>query len=143
MNDGYRRFLAIDYGSVRIGLALSDPMKIIASGYRTIPNDAATLDTLLSVIAEQDVERIIVGNPLTLKGEIGAKAEEVALFVTRLKEKTALPVVMVDERFTSVMAQRSIRTMGVKKSERKNNKGKVDEIAAAILLQGYLDANPR
>ena len=143
MNDGYRRFLAIDYGSVRIGLALSDPMKIIASGYRTIPNDAATMDTLLSVIAEQDVERIIVGNPLTLKGEMGGKAEEVAAFVSRLKERTSLPVVMVDERFTSVMAQRSIRTMGVKKSERKNNKGKVDEIAAAILLQGYLDGNPR
>ena len=143
MNDGYRRFLAIDYGSVRIGLALSDPMKIIASGYRTIPNDAATMDTLLSVIAEQDVERIIVGNPLTLKGEMRGKAEEVAAFVSRLKERTSLPVVMVDERFTSVMAQRSIRTMGVKKSERKNNKGKVDEIAAAILLQGYLDGNPR
>jgi putative Holliday junction resolvase len=135
--------MGIDYGSVRIGIAVSDPMKIIAQGFTTLKNDETSLDRIVAIIADQSIERIIVGDPLTLRGEKSAKGEEVGDFVKRLKERTAVEIIMLDERFTSVMAQRSILTMGTKKKQRQNNKGKVDEVAAAILLQGYLDTKVR
>lgn len=143
MSSEYTRYMGIDYGSVRIGIALSDPLKIIAQGFTTVRNDNESLDRIFSIIAEQSVERIIIGNPLNLRGEISAKAEEVGEFVKILKAKTPVEIIMLDERFTSVMAQRSIITMGTTKKQRQNNKGKVDEVAAAILLQSYLDAQQR
>ncbi|MFA6468367.1 MAG: Holliday junction resolvase RuvX [Bacteroidota bacterium] len=143
MSNEYTRYLGIDYGSVRIGLSLSDPLKIIAQGFKTIRNNEQSLDQIAAVIAEQNIERIIVGNPLNLKGEISTKAEEVKQFVNRLKERTAVEILLLDERFTSVMAQRSIISMGTTRKQRQNNKGKVDEVAAAILLQGYLDSHHR
>lgn len=140
MNNEYTRILGIDYGSIRIGISVSDPLKIIAQGLRTISNDSRCLDEIVSIIAEQNIEKIIIGNPLNLKGEIGTKAEEVNAFVKKLKEKITLEIILLDERFTSVMAQRSIISMGTKKKQRQNNKGKIDEVAAAILLQSYLDS---
>ena len=139
MSNEYTRYLGIDYGSVRIGLSVSDPLKIIAQGFKTIRNSETAIDEIIAVIAEQDIERIILGNPLNLKGEMSTKAEEVKLFAAKLHERTGKEIIMLDERFTSVMAQRSIISMGTKKSQRQGNKGKVDEVAAAILLQGYLD----
>ncbi len=143
MSSEYTRFLGVDYGSVRIGLSLSDPMKIIAQGYTTIQNDERSVDSILEIIREQNIEKIIVGKPLNLKGEMGSKAEEVEGFVRRLKKATTVEIVQIDERFTSVMAQRSIISMGTKKKQRQNNRGKIDEVAAAILLQGYLDTVKR
>ena len=143
MNSEYTRYLGIDYGSVRIGLALSDPLKIIANGLTTIQNDDHCLSKILSIIKEQNVEKIIVGKPLNLKGEMGTKAEETLGFVKKLQERTSVEIVQIDERFTSVMAQRSIRAMGTPKKQRQQNKGKVDEVASAILLQGYLDTVKR
>ncbi|MFA6515487.1 MAG: Holliday junction resolvase RuvX [Candidatus Paceibacterota bacterium] len=143
MNNEYSRILGIDYGSVRIGISVSDPLKIIAQGLTTIQNDSRSFDQILSIIDEQNAEKIIVGNPLNLRGEVSTKAEEVKTFVTRLKEKTQIEIILLDERFTSVMAQRSIISMGTKKKQRQNNKGKVDEVAAAILLQSYLDIQKR
>ncbi len=139
MSSEYTRYLGVDYGSVRIGLALSDPLKIIATGYTTILNDERCLDKIVSIIAEQNVEKIIVGKPLNLKGEMGSKAEEVLEFIKRLQVRTPVSIEQIDERFTSVMAQRSIVSMGTSKKQRRQNKGKVDEVASAILLQGYLD----
>ncbi len=143
MNNEYSRILGIDYGTVRIGLSVSDPLKIIAQGLKTIRNDANSLLEISAVIAQQNIEKIIVGNPLNLKGEVGTKAVEVNEFVKKLKETTTVEVMLLDERFTSVMAQRAIISMGTKKKQRENNKGKVDEVAAAILLQGYLDSQKR
>jgi putative Holliday junction resolvase len=143
MSDDYARYMGIDFGTVRIGIALSDPLKIIAQGHTTLQNNADSIDRILSIIAEQSVSRIIIGDPLTLRGEKSAKGEEVAEFVRTLKSRTDVETVMLDERFTSVMAQRTLLTMGTKKKQRQNNKGKVDEIAAAILLQSYLDITPR
>ena len=139
MSSDYTRYLGIDYGTVRIGLALSDPLKIIANGLTTIQNDDHCLDKILSIIDEMNVEKIIVGKPLNLKGEMGTKAEEVLQFIKRLQERTSVEIEQIDERFTSVMAQRSIISMGIKKKQRQQNKGRVDEVASAILLQGYLD----
>ncbi len=143
MSNEYSRYLGIDYGSVRIGLSVSDPLKIIAQGFKTIRNTEKAIDEIIAVIAEQDIERIILGNPLNLKGEMSTKAEEVREFAKKLQVRTGKEIIMLDERFTSVMAQRAIISMGTKKSQRQNNKGKVDEVAAAILLQGYLDTQRR
>lgn len=140
MNSEFTRILGIDFGSVRIGLALSDPLKIIARGFKTIPNSEHTISEILSIISEQSISKIIIGKPLNLKGESGGKADEVNEFVIKLKKNTELEIIQIDERFTSVMAQRSIIDIGTKKKNRQNNKGRVDEIAAAILLQGYLDS---
>ena len=143
MSNDYTRYMGLDYGSVRIGVSVSDPLKIIAQGFTTLRNDTGSLDQIIAIIQEQSIVRIIIGNPLNLKGEMSAKAEEVGEFVKRLKTKTSVEIIMLDERFTSVMAQRSIIAMGTKKKQRQNNKGKVDEVAAAILLQSYLDAQTR
>ncbi len=143
MSNSYSRFLGIDYGTVRIGLSLSDPLKIIANGLMTIRNDEKCIEKILTIIQEQNVEKIIVGKPLNLKGEMGTKAEEVLQFIKRLQGHTSVEILQIDERFTSVMAQRSIRTMGTPKKQRQQNKGKIDEIASAILLQSYLDTVKR
>ncbi|MBI2429520.1 MAG: Holliday junction resolvase RuvX [Ignavibacteriales bacterium] len=136
------RILAIDYGSIRIGLAMSDPLKIIAQGLKTIRNDPNAVAEITKVVRENNVSTIVVGKPLNLSGNESSKSVEVDAFVRTLKEKITVEIVMVDERFTSVMAQRAILAMGAKKKQRQN-KGKVDEVASAILLQGYLDSLKR
>ncbi|MCZ7558033.1 MAG: Holliday junction resolvase RuvX [Bacteroidia bacterium] len=133
------RTLAIDFGERRIGLALSDEMGIIASGIGTIPNDDQTLPALAAMAKERGVQRIIVGLPLTLSGERGSSVTMVETFVAALRSLLPLPVTLVDERFTSSLAEQAIRDMGVGRKKRRE-KGKVDEIAAVILLQGYLDS---
>ncbi len=134
--------LGLDYGSVRIGVALSDPLKIIAQGYTTIDNTSRFFEQLVKIIAEKNVTLIVVGLPLTLKGERGIKSDEVDDFIVKLKMNTPLDVVQWDERFTSKSAQQSIIAMGTKKMKRRD-KGKIDEVAAAIMLQGFLDQTKR
>ncbi len=134
------RVMGIDYGSVRIGVALSDPLQIIAQGFTTIPNNSNTIDELLKIIKEQNVEKVVVGMPYNLKGEVGSKAEEVERFIEQLRKNTTIEIVSLDERFTSVIAQQTILSMGTTKKKRQQNKGKVDEVASAILLQNYLDS---
>ena len=133
------RIMGIDYGSVRIGLSLSDPMRIIASGLKTILNNGHAVEEITSIIHEQDVRKIVVGMPLNLKGEPGIKVEEVERFIGLLKEKTSVEIVTHDERFTSVMAQKAILSMGTTKKQRRD-KSKIDEVASAILLQSFLDS---
>jgi putative holliday junction resolvase len=136
------RVLGIDYGTVRIGLAVSDPLKIFAQGLTTFDNNPAFFGKLLQVILEKDVSLIVVGLPLTLKGERGFKSDEVDEFIVNLKKRTPVEVVQWDERFTSRIAQQTILSMGMKKMKRRE-KGKVDEIAAAVMLQGFLDQTKR
>lgn len=142
MSNDNSRIMAIDFGSSRIGLSLSDPLKIIAQGLKTIPNNDMTVDEILSVIRAYDVSTIVIGNPINLNGSESAKSVEVASFVQQLKEKTDIPIVLLDERYTSVMAHQTLLQMGTKKRQRRD-KGKIDEIASAILLQGYLDSRKR
>ncbi len=134
-----RRTLAIDYGERRVGLALSDELGIIASGIGTISNDATLLNRLLDIIREKTVARIVIGLPLTLMGAEGSVAKMVHSFAEQLRTASQLPVELIDERFTSSMAAQTIRDMGVGKKKRRD-KGKIDEVAAIILLQGYLDS---
>ncbi|MEW5797442.1 MAG: Holliday junction resolvase RuvX [Bacteroidota bacterium] len=142
MNDDFSRILGVDYGSVRIGLALSDPLRIIAQGLKTIQNTTHAWKEIAAIVEEHNVSCIVVGKPLNLSGTDSAKSAEVDEFVKKLRQETAADIVMVDERFTSVMAQKSIIQMGARKKQRQN-KGKIDEVASAILLQGYLDSLKR
>ncbi len=142
MSSELNRILALDYGSVRIGLAISDPLKIIAQGLKTIRNGPDADSEIAKVISENNVSAVVVGKPLNLSGSESSKSVEVDAFVKRLKSRTTADIIMIDERFTSVMAQKAIRSMGAKKKQRQD-KGKVDEVASAILLQGYLDSLKR
>ena len=138
----HTRVLGIDYGSVRIGVSLSDPLGIIAQPLRTLVNNGELWSNLQSIVSEHQVHLIVVGMPLNLKGQKGQKAQEVDKFIERLKQETACEVVVWDERFTSAIALQTLRTMGTKKSDRRK-KGPVDSMAAAIILQSFLDSTKR
>ena len=133
------RILAIDYGEHRIGMALSDELCIIATGLPTLRNTSHLIEEILEVTQRSNVARIIVGLPLTLKGDVGTSANAVLGFVERLRQNTGTPVETYDERFTSSLAEDTMRRGGMKRSLRRE-KGKVDEIAAVILLQDYLNS---
>lgn len=133
------RALGIDYGRKRIGLALSDPLGIIAQGLPTIANESLPnlLTKLETIIKEHKIKEIVVGLPITMKAETGVAAQVTNTFVTALKSRFNLPTVVWDERFTSVMAERTVKELGKSPSK---NKGKVDEISAVLILQNYLDS---
>lgn len=133
-----KRILGLDYGSKRIGVAVSDPLRIIAKGISVIEQSPSMMEELRALVVSYDVGEIVVGMPLTLKGEKRQTAEEVEKFMNRLHEAFNIPVVSIDERFTSQLAQETIRLMGVRKKQRQVKKT-VDMTAAAIILQQYLD----
>ncbi len=135
-----KRILGIDYGDKRIGIAISDPMCIIATALDYIRNDDNTIDKILKLTKIYDVEMVVVGLPLNLKGERGAKSIQVYDFIQNLKQKTDLKVVEWDERFTTKIARQTIMQMGLKKKQRQD-KSKIDSMAATILLQSFLDSN--
>jgi putative Holliday junction resolvase len=132
------RILAIDYGSRRLGIAISDPMKIIAQGHSTLNNDATLYYELRAIVEGRAIGRIVVGMPYSLSGKSGTKAKEVEEFVKRLRVEVGIPVSTWDERFTSKLAQSVIREIRTKKMKRQR-KGVVDQMAAVLLLQSYLD----
>lgn len=136
------RILAIDHGARRVGLALSDPTGTIASGLGTIDHTPDLLDRLTELVRGRGVTRIVVGLPLTLRGEAGGTAVSVRAFIAALAarlgaEGLEVPIVELDERFTSHIATQAIRDLGVGRAKRRD-KGKVDELAAVVLLQDYL-----
>jgi putative Holliday junction resolvase len=134
------RYLAIDYGSRRMGIAISDELKTIAQPLQFIPSEPADafVTRLQEIVAEKQIELILVGMPRQMDGTYGAAAEKVGEFVAALKEKVAVPIKTWDERLTSAQANRVLLQANVRRHQRKQ---KVDAMAAAILLQSYLDAN--
>lgn len=135
------RVLGIDYGERRIGLALSDPTATIAQPLRTLTRRAGKrppVSKILDIIDASDVAEIVVGLPLTLAGEDSDWTRTVRAFAETLHTRAALPVQLLDERMTSVQAERSVRSLGLRKSERER-KERIDSAAAMILLQMYLD----
>lgn len=131
------RILAIDYGKKRTGLAVSDPLKIIANGLCTI--DTTTLLTFLKdYFLKEEVEQVVIGLPRSLKNEDTDATPLVKQFVDRFRiEFPSKPIELVDERFTSKMAFQTMIDSGLKKKDRKN-KALVDEISATILLQDFM-----
>jgi putative Holliday junction resolvase len=134
-----QRLLALDYGTVRVGVAVSDPLSIIAQCVGAFRNDATLIQRLGEVITQYTPELIVVGMPLNLKGEKGQKAVEVERFMEKLKEAFGIELVVWDERFTTKMAQQTLIDMGTRKKERRENKGRVDAMAAALILQSFMD----
>lgn len=133
------RLLAIDYGQKRTGLAVSDEMQIIAGGLTTVPT-AALIDFLLDYVKREPVERIIVGLPKQMNNEPSENMRRITPFVNRLRKLLPdIPVEFHDERFTSVLAQRTILEAGIKKMARRN-KELVDEVSATIILQSYMES---
>jgi putative pre-16S rRNA nuclease len=132
------RILAIDHGSRRIGIAVSDEMKMIAQPLEFIPAEpfAAFLVRLQELLREKEVELILVGMPRNMDGSYGPAAQKVEEFVTALKSQVSVPIKTWDERLTSAQANRILIQGNVRRDKRKE---KVDKMAAAILLQSYLD----
>ena len=131
------RFLAIDYGARRVGLALSDPLKMIASPYRTIINNNNTIliEEIETIIAAEDVELTIIGLPLGMAGQKTEQTKKVEEFVDKLIDRGII-IKYEDERWSSVAAKRSMKEQNIKSG---HNKDLVDQTAAAIFLQQYLD----
>ena len=135
------RVLGIDYGDSRIGLAMSDPMKIIASPFNTIRNEGneKCLQVFQSLIKEKDVEAIVVGLPIGLKGQETVQTKKVREFANLLYA-LKLPIHLEDERLSSVSAEKSMIQQNIKTG---HNKGLIDQRAAAIILQQFLDKRNR
>ncbi len=134
------RIMAFDYGTKRIGIAVTDPLQIIATGLDTVhPKDI--VEYLKKYITFNPVERFIVGEPKQMDNTDSQSAPHVRGFVTILKKHFPdIPVEMLDERFTSKMASAVIAQSGIKKSDRQN-KGLVDTISATIILQSFMARN--
>ncbi len=134
------RILGIDYGTVRIGLALTDPLRILASGAGTVDNDASAPRKIAELAAAEDVRLIIVGMPYAPDGGKGEKAREVDRFIERLLPLVHAPIKTWDESFTSVRALNALREGGARKKQRRE-RHRIDEMAARLLLQEYLQGN--
>jgi putative Holliday junction resolvase len=139
------RVLAVDWGERRIGLAVSDPGGVVAGGLETLHvrgrDDA--LGRLERLAAELSVERIVVGLPLLLSGEVGEAARAAQDFARRLQERTRLPVDTLDERLTSALSERRLRDIraasGRNRSRKRTPAGDIDRGAAVALLETYLE----
>lgn len=134
------RIVAIDYGRKRVGLAVTDPLKLIATALDTVPAHEA-VEYLRRYAAANEVELFVVGEPRQMSGEPSESQQYITPFVNRLRKVLPdIPVVYHDERFTSVLAQRAIIEGGVRKQERRTNKGLVDRVSAVIILQSYMES---
>lgn len=132
------RILAIDYGKKRVGVAVSDPLKIIANGLTTVPTPEI-MTFLNDYLAKNEVELIVVGLPRQNNNEYSESFKYIKPFVDRLKKIVTVPVVYHDERFTTVLAHRAMLEGGLKKSDRQD-KGLADKVSATIILQSYMSS---
>ena len=135
------RILAIDHGTKRMGIAISDELGMIAQPLEFIPAEpfAKFLDRLKEILSEKQVELVLVGMPRNMDGSYGPAALKVQQFVAVLKDAIAIPIQTLDERLTSAQANRVLIEGNVRREKRRD---KVDKMAAAILLQSYLDGRP-
>ena len=132
------RFLGLDVGDVRIGLALSDETATLASGLPTLRCVGPRKDVkaVARIVREREVGEVVVGMPWRLDGTMGSQAEKVQAFIENLRRALKVPVTTWDERLTSVAADELLAQAGIR---RKGRKEKVDQAAAVLILQGYLD----
>ena len=140
MSDPERtRLLGVDYGAARVGLAVSDPGRVIASPLETYRRRDAAKDAAFfrQLVEREKIAGLVVGLPVLLSGREGAKASEARKFGAWLAEVTGLPVTYWDERFTTVEAERALWGAGLTHKRRKERR---DRVAAQIMLQSYLDA---
>jgi putative holliday junction resolvase len=132
------RCLGIDFGSSRIGIAISDELGMLAHPLETVPNDASFLSRLRKIVLEKGVSRMVVGIPRNMDGSYGPAAEKAKLFLSELKsEFKELQLIAWDERLTTMEAQRLLHAAG---RDVKKSRPVIDQVAAQVLLQSYLDS---
>jgi putative Holliday junction resolvase len=133
------RIIALDYGNRRIGVAISDPSQMIALPLETLEhkNLISTVQRLAGLIQDYHVDKIVLGYPLSLRGGKTAYTRKVEHFGKKIEVNLGLPVIFWDERFSSVQAQRAMVAMNEKPSR---NKAKIDQLAAVLILQNYLES---
>lgn len=139
------RVLGIDFGERRIGLALSDPSATIAQPLPTLTRRAGKrppISSIVEIMQAHSVERAVIGLPLDLAGEETAWTATVREFAGKLQQRAGVPIDFIDERLTSVQAERAVRSLGLKRSEREQ-KERIDAAAAVLLLQTFLDRQTR
>ena len=134
------RCMGIDYGLARVGLAISDPSRTIASPSKTVATEDALMH-VKSLVVERGITEIVVGVPLHMDGSMSEMGEEVLSFVSQLGAIVDIPVVTRDERLSTVEAERALNAVESAARRRKRPKGRVDSAAAAIILQSYLDGD--
>lgn len=135
------RVIGLDYGTKTVGVAVSDLLGITAQGIETITRKEEnklrkTFQRIEALIEEYEVEEVVVGLPKNMNNSLGERAEDCEAFADKLRQRTGLPVVMWDERLTTVSAENVLKESGVR---RENRKAVIDKIAAVFILQGYLD----
>lgn len=130
------RAVGIDLGTARVGVAVSDPGGVLASPYEVVPRDDRTHARLCAIVEEVGAEVVVVGLPLSLDGSHGPAAQRVEAEAAQLRELLPVPVELYDERFTTVTAERSMKERRMKAPARRSV---VDQVAAAVLLQSWLD----
>jgi putative Holliday junction resolvase len=131
------RYLGLDIGDRWIGVALSDPSAKLASPFTILKrsDDITDIEAIISITEQHDVGLVVVGLPRMLDGSLGIQAQKVEAFTRQLQDRIDIPVEFRDERLTTVSARRLMRASGTKKSRRKRD----DAIAAAVILQAFLD----
>ncbi len=139
------RVMGIDFGMKRVGVAVSDPLRIIAQGVDTLENNSSLVARVTDIVKRMSVSKIVVGKPLKLSGQAGDSAMEAAKFGEKLRQRLRsesldVDVVEWDERFTTTMAHRTQLELGVKKKE-SQKKGNLDRMASQLILQSYLDSH--
>jgi putative Holliday junction resolvase len=130
------RILALDFGRVRIGAAISDELQLLAHPLETIPANEHAPSRIAEIVREKKVDHVVAGIPRQMNGQIGAAATEVLQFVEKLRGILPCPVVTWDERLTTAAAHRALRDAGKKT---RHTRGYVDQVAAQMILQSYLD----
>ena len=133
-----KRLLGIDLGQARVGLAISDELGLLAHPLETFPAESSKnlMERIAAIVRERKIEQIVVGLPRNMDGSAGPAAEEALAFVEKLRTQSKCPVVTWDERLTTVAANRALHEAGRKTRGTRNQ---VDQVAAQIILQGYLD----
>lgn len=136
------RILGLDYGSATVGVAVSDALRVTAQPLETITRKdenklRQTCARIEQLIAEYEVESIVLGYPKNMNDSVGERAKKTEEFKAMLERRTGLPVTLWDERLTTVAAERVLMESGVR---RENRKAVIDQVAAALILQGYLDS---
>ena len=134
------RLMSIDFGRKRCGIAVTDPLRIVANGLTTVATSSLT-DYVKGYLARERVDAVIVGLPKTLRGEPSESMRYLEPVINRLRKEIApVEIIFYDERFTSVLAHKAMIDGGMKKTDRRN-KAAVDEISATIILNDYLSSN--
>jgi len=128
--------LGIDFGRARIGLAISDELRLLAHPLQTISADKTSLVKIAEIVRERNVDKVVVGVPRHMSGEVGEAAKAALEFASKLRSELPCAVETWDERLTTVAAERALRDAGKKT---RNTRHVVDQVAAQMILQGYLD----